>query len=422
MVQKPTVKQPAIVAVQRVEPQLKAHEAFTPTQPRINRTMLTGRLREIETIVQGLIEDRAHIVLYSERGRGKTSLANVIIEALRRNGLTVVRYQCEASSTFDSCIRGLARNLPASLLTAPVRTEAMEGCEAALPATSVRPEDVLKLLPRLRLRTLVCVIDEFDRVSDGQTRTMLADTVKQLSDRGVALRFMIIGVSENLEQLVGQHPSIQRNLVAVPLPLMSDEEISAMLAKGADAAGLIFSTDVLATVAMVARGLPYIAQLLGLRVAQAAIKRSARQIEHCDLATAAERLLRETAPGTLRRYGEVTSDGEDGITIAALAHAARAKTDKWGEMVATETAGSVAVGGRQVPAAAWSKLKEFGVVRATDEKLRKFLFADPLLMQYVLLRALGADGKLHPDTSVPGTVLAGSEPINRPKPVESSLL
>lgn len=369
--------------------------------------MLTGRLGEMETIVQGLIEDKAHVVLYSERGRGKTSLANVIIEALRRNGLTVVRYQCEASSTFDSCIRGLVRNVPASLLTSPIRLEVMEGCEAALPATPVRPEDVLGLLPRLRLQSLICVIDEFDRVTDAQTRTILADAVKQLSDRGVALLFMIIGVSENLEQLVGQHPSIQRNLVAVPLPLMSDDDIAAVLTKGSGVAGLTFAPGIVATIVILAHGLPYVAQLLGLRVAQLATKRGGREIEYRDLAAAAARLLGETPPSILRRYDEVTFQNGDDTLVTALEQAACAKQDKWGEIVVSEVGDAVIVGGRRIPASSWAWLRELGVVRTQNERSNRFLFAEPGLVLYVLLRSIVSDGGLPAPAAVWDTGLAG---------------
>ncbi len=198
---------PIIVPSRDDRKQLRPSEVFTPTQPRVGREALIGRQEEIEIIVQALIEDKAHVVLYSERGRGKTSLANIIIEGLRRSGLIVAQRSCEASSTFDSIMRGLARSLPATLLATPLRAEECQGCEAALPRAPLRPADVVDLQPRLSVGLLICVIDEFDRVQDAATRTLLADTIKQVSDRGLPLLFMIIGVSDSLEQILGQHPS-----------------------------------------------------------------------------------------------------------------------------------------------------------------------------------------------------------------------
>ena len=57
--------------------------AFTPTQPKATSRQLTGRQAELRRILQAIGEDRAHVVLYSERGRGKTSLSNMVVESLR---------------------------------------------------------------------------------------------------------------------------------------------------------------------------------------------------------------------------------------------------------------------------------------------------------------------------------------------------
>ena len=168
----------------------------------------------------------------------------------------MARYQCDASSTFESFMRGLARDLPMALLSSPIRAEDCEGCEAALPERRLRPGDIVGLFARLSVRSLVCVVDEFDRVQDATTRTLLADTMKQLSDRAVPILFMIIGVSESLDQILGQHPSLQRNLVAVHLPLLSDEEIVSLVEQGAGEAGLAFPKELVTSIAVIARGMP----------------------------------------------------------------------------------------------------------------------------------------------------------------------
>ena len=108
------------------------------------------------------------------------------------------------------------------------------------------------------------VVDEFDRVSDVATRTRLADTIKLLSDRAAPILFIVVGVSENLEELLGRHPSIQRNIVGVPLPLLKDTEIRTLLERGAQDAGLVFPPIARDAIAAFARGVPYIAQLLAL--------------------------------------------------------------------------------------------------------------------------------------------------------------
>jgi hypothetical protein len=366
---------------------LLANEAFTPTQPRTGRGGLVGRQHEIDIVLQSLLEDKAHVVLYSERGRGKTSLSNIVVDKLKRKGLIVVRYQCEASTTFDSFIRGLTRRLPESLLLSPLRTEPLEGCEGALPATPLRPDDIVTLLPRLRLNALVCVVDELDRIVDPETRTMLADTIKQLSDRGIPLLFLLIGVSDSLEQLLGQHPSIQRALVALPLPLLSDDEISDIVQKGARDAGLTFPAELILAIVTISRGMPYVAHVLGLRVAQAAARRNSTVVKSVDFVSALERLVRQAPADVLRHYDDLTANGHDEATAWALRVIATCPQDAYGLIRVVETPGEkVVVGGHRVSWAAWTKLCEDGVVRRTFGDPGSVVVNQRSLVQHVQLQ------------------------------------
>ncbi len=375
-----------VPALQSGEPKA-VHEAFTPTQPCHGHAALVGRQREIETIHQGLTEDKAHIVLYADRGWGKTSLANIVVENLRSKGLVVARTQAEAGSTFDTVARGLVRTLPISLLTTPVRFDTTEGCEAALPATAAGPDDVVTLMSRLRLDSLICVVDEFDRVTDPQSRTMLADTIKQLSDRRIPLLFMIIGVSGSLEQLLGQHPSIQRNVIGVGLPLLSDDDIGRIIKKGAAEAQLTIPGGLVSSIAATSRGLPYVAHLLGLRTAQAAVRRRAPAIERKDLMTALTRLASETPPRIVGLYEDVTAGEQDRVMVSALKDIANSVQDRWGRMqVVGAGADGVVVGGARVPKSCFLTLVETGVLRSSDGKPNHVSFSERTLLHYILVK------------------------------------
>lgn len=372
----------------RLSRQLNASEGFTPTQPRKTRSMFTGRQSELDLIVQGLTEDRAHIVLYSERGRGKTSLANVVVETLRRSGLIVVRTQCDSGSSFDSVMRGLLGDLPATFLKTPPAEGEDAGCVSAFPKAALRPDDVIAVLPKLRTRMLICVIDEFDRMPEMSSRTMFADTIKQASDRGVRLLFMVIGVADSLEQLIGQHPSIQRNILAVPLPLMSDDNISALVETGARAAELSIPSALVAKVRAISRGMPYIAHLLGLRIAQATGQRGSRTVNELDFKRAVDRLIVETPPSVVRRYDDLTEGGTNSVMIAALDAASRGRQDSWGR-ISVDHQGNpgVLLGGARLDCASWLRLRDSDVLHPSAGKPGHVTYTDRALLQYALLRA-----------------------------------
>ena len=339
-------------------------------------------------ILQALQEDHAHVVLYSERGRGKTSLSNLVVEALRRKGVIVARHTCEASSHFTSIMHGLMQDLPASLLRAAVRSDPGEGCAAALPDRELKPNDIIEMPGRLACRSLVCLIDEFDRVEDDRTRTRLADTIKQLSDRDVDLRFFIVGVADDLEQIVGQHPSIQRSLLGIPLPLFTDRDVAHLITKGGQESGYNFPPSVVARITALSRGMPYIAQLLGLRLAQAAEARGAIIVSDDDFLAAIERMVNDATPRVLSLYASLTDHGRSAEMVTVLRHVATAPQDAWGRLlVRIERNGSIEIAGRRISAASWERLQSAKVLQACEIGTSLFSFAERGVMHHALLLA-----------------------------------
>ncbi len=382
-------------------------EAFTPTQPKTGRRRLIGRQAELARILQALNEDRAHVVLYSERGRGKTSLSNLAVQSLRRNGVIVARHTCEAGTTFDSLMRGLARDLPPALLAA--RTGAGgEGCEAALPDGELRPRDVAALPGRLACRGLVCLVDEFDRVTDPLTRTRLADTIKLLSDRDAPLLFLIVGVSENLDQILGQHPSIQRSVIGIHLPLLTDRDVAQLITKGGREAGFNFQQTAIARITVLARGMPYMAQLLGLRLTQAAAARGDTQVSEEDFDSAVTRMAQDMSPRVQALHSDLTNHGRDGEMAQVLRRISTAPQDAWGRLQVARLDDAVLVGGRAVSAACWDRLVAANVLAPIAPGSGQFIFAERPLMHHTLLLAArdvaALDGAEPPAGLVPRTL------------------
>ncbi len=347
-----------------------------------------GRNIELQRIVQALREEKAHVVLYSERGRGKTSLSNLIVQSLRHSGVIVARHTCEAESSFDSIMRGLMRDVPQALLVKQPEGDREEGCEGALTAGDIRPRDVVSLLTHLTCPVLVCVVDEFDRVADVTTRARLADTIKQLSDRAIPLSFLVVGVSDNLDQILGQHPSIQRNLVAVHLPLLTDAEIGRILLDGGAQAGFHFSAACVACVTALARGNPYMVQLLGLRLVQAATWHGAHAVGDEDVVSAIAQMVLEAAPHDAAAYDELTAGGRDAEMVDLLVHLAMAEQDRWGRLRAVpEPAGEVAIDGWKVSDRMWRRIAASGVLRAIGSCSGQYVFETRSFMHHLLLLA-----------------------------------
>src|SRR5258708_323800 len=53
-------------------------DTFTPTRPKQNIELFYGRFEQLRCIIGAIEQQRAHVMIYGERGSGKTSLANVL--------------------------------------------------------------------------------------------------------------------------------------------------------------------------------------------------------------------------------------------------------------------------------------------------------------------------------------------------------
>jgi hypothetical protein len=381
---------PSLTAADTVgeSPHSALGDVFTPTRPQRSSRRLAGRQAELSRVFRALGFERSHVVLYGERGRGKTSIVNLVANTARSAGFMVARYTCAVETDFDEIMRGLAQDLPPSVLAAPIRQgPGLRGCEAALPAERILPRDIVALPGQLSGRHLICIIDEFDRVADNDTRTRLADTIKQVSDRAVPLSFLIVGVSDSLEDLLGSHPSIQRNILPLPLPLLTDDQIEGILVRGGREAGVEFPQDIRRSIVSTARGVPYIAQLLGLHAGMEALARHSVEVNLADLAVACVRAIEEMDPRVTALYGRLTGRGADAAARSALLTVASGEQDRLGRFTATETFDGYIVAGKHVAEEHWSMMLEMGALRACPSAGPGiFTFGDAMLQHYILLR------------------------------------
>ncbi|WP_160936199.1 AAA family ATPase [Teichococcus coralli] len=364
-------------------------QAFTPANPQHNAVRFVGRREQLARVRQAIMEEQAHVCLYGERGRGKTSLANLATEAAREAGFTIARYACTASSSFEDILRGLARSLPGQLLVSSSRQAAgLVGCEAAFPAGPLQPWHVLALPGQLAESHLILMVDEFDRLPNDATRMRIADTIKLLSEHSASVFFLIVGASDSLTQLLDRHPSVQRNVVGVQLPLLTNGEVEEIVLRGGRLSGLEFSAQVRTCIAALARGVPYHAQLLALRAGQAALHRADASISASDLRQAIEQSIAEAPPQIAVLYEGLTQGERAGAMTSLLRAMAAGEQDRFGRFRAIPMPdGRIAVAGAAADPALWSHLLDTGTVRCCiGAGADTYGFAEANFAHYVLLR------------------------------------
>ena len=112
------------------------------------------------------------------------------------------------------------------------------------------------------MASLIVIFDEFDRVKSTEVITAMADTIKALSDNSVNATVLLIGVANSVKELIREHHSIERALVQIPMPRMSDDEIRTIIDKGLARLTMGIDDAAREDLVMFSQGVPYIAHLL----------------------------------------------------------------------------------------------------------------------------------------------------------------
>ena len=138
-------------------------------------------------------------------------------------------------------------------------------------------------------------MDEFDRVEDDDALSLMSDTIKSLSDHNIATKVVIVGVADSLEELVGEHASVQRAIEEVPMPRMTEDEASnhrqwPYRGRHDD------RPDRAPAHRPSAEGLPHYVHLLALHAARNAVLRDRTTVEVEDVEVAVDKATQKYAP------------------------------------------------------------------------------------------------------------------------------
>jgi len=92
---------------------------------------------------------------------------------------------------------------------------------------TVTPDDVRRALKGLGSTgvLLIMIIDEFDQIQDERIRKSFSDTIKTMSDNSVPVTIVLVGVANNVDELLLEHRSVERALVQIHLPRMAPDEL-----------------------------------------------------------------------------------------------------------------------------------------------------------------------------------------------------
>jgi len=160
----------------------KIARAFSPSAP-IDVTSFAGRRSQMNDVINACMQRGQHVVLFGERGAGKTSLVNALAHTLRAKFVLPEcrTINCDQTTTFASLWKAILSEIPLFRHASgrfPSGPERVDGTLAKLLPETVTPHSVRTVLEN-RGRILI-IIDEIDRIEDRAITMLLADTIKSL--------------------------------------------------------------------------------------------------------------------------------------------------------------------------------------------------------------------------------------------------
>lgn len=287
---------------------------FTPHQPISEIDLLFGRQPEVQKLVETLNTPGQHVLLYGERGVGKSSLANVVATLLRvAVDVDIYVKRCDQSDTFESILMQPLAAVGADLTLASVNQEVdkkfgldlkvVQGERGKSVVASyvahrtLSPSTVAAALADLNG---LLVVDEADAILGIEDRHKLAELIKLLSDSRSKFKVMVVGIARTGDELTATHPSVQRCLRETKLDRMSESELREILVTGGDKADLTFSGKVINTIVRLSAGYPHFTHLMALKCAETAVAEDRKNIDELHLADGLAVAVKD-AEGTLKR-------------------------------------------------------------------------------------------------------------------------
>ena len=306
---------------------LALRDALGASQPVIDRESFAGRHDALGQLINSIEQQRVHVVIYGERGIGKTSLAHVFAETAREARYLVLYSSCGTEAQFDTMFRAFAAKIPAiyhkSVLPTSPEAERGGNLDTMLP-DRFDPRELAEVFADIVGTRAIIILDEYDRVLDPTFRRDVAELIKNLSDRAARVQLVLTGVAQNLDELIGYAPSIRRNIIGLPMRPLTVAEVRQVLAIGENAAQIGYSDEAAKMIATMAGGSPYLVRLLAHRAGMAALDDRRNHVSEAHGLAAVERVLTDWNASLPRRVQGILAREEARAQWPLLVAAARA--------------------------------------------------------------------------------------------------
>jgi energy-coupling factor transporter ATP-binding protein EcfA2 len=267
---------------------LRPQDVYVPNTWVSEEDLFVGRKEEITKIIRALKSKGANLFIYGARGLGKTTLARHIELNSEEN---LVWIDCDSELDKKSLIGRIFNKLHIEHVKSTVssKTTSAGGIDGKIyfaKAKYVQNNEknivntdfsdaiesvdyICDRLQELDKPTLI-ILDEFDLVTSTSKGKRAAKFIVELikasanRDKNFIFRFLIVGVGNSVSSLIGEHKSIERNIVEIQVNKIEKDFLKLFLHNAQQKTGFYFDSSVEEHFIEQADGYPYFIHLIGL--------------------------------------------------------------------------------------------------------------------------------------------------------------
>ncbi|WP_334314386.1 ATP-binding protein [Streptomyces xanthophaeus] len=383
--------------------------SFSPSAPIATKALFAGRHEQMNDLITIAYQSGQHAVIYGERGVGKTSLSRVMKEVCETANSWTSYYTCSSGDTFGSIWRGILSDFPMrerrprAGFTSDFDTKITTLADL-LDDSEPTPNQIRRVLEIVGEAdgSAVIFIDEFDRPTDPVTRSKFADTIKILSDQVVPVTLVLVGVADDIDELIAEHSSIQRALVQIQMPRMTGVELLEIVRQGMRTANLTFDEPFARRVVRISQGLPHYTHLIAQHAGVHAVGQGRDNVSESDFDAAVNSALNSVSQTVREKYHRATFSNRETLYREVLLACAMADKDDLGTFGAPDVRERLSdITGRRYETPAFANhLTDFSSVEGTrggilakrgTQRRFRYRFMDPLMPPFILMKG-SADG------------------------------
>ncbi|QJQ02337.1 ATP-binding protein [Herbaspirillum rubrisubalbicans Os34] len=252
---------------------------INPATPIKSIEHLKGRDDFLVEIKRTLFSPGRHVFIFGDRGVGKSSLAATAATQYQSADADPIFVGGAVDETFTSIIANIALQALKRRkyeTTKAQRSLSMEwrglkwstgdevsGLDLASQIKTVGDAaELLKQVAEKHSSKPTVVLDEFDMIPDPKERARFASLLKQLGDQSINIKFLITGVGQSCEELLGAHPSAHRQIATIELPRLGWDARREIVTEAAAAFDLEVDNNVNWRIALISDGFPYYVHLI----------------------------------------------------------------------------------------------------------------------------------------------------------------